>query len=463
MTEKITYTSPFSWRYGSPEMREIWSRRQTNLLWRKLWVDLAEVQMEYDLVSVEQIADLKKSEKELNLDRTEEIEREIQHDLMAELSVFAEQCPEAGGILHLGATSMDIKDNALVLQQKGALKLLVEKIKQLLILLAGIIEDRAELPLIAFTHLQPAEPSTLGYRLAQPAQDLLIYYQLLIQFNSDIKAKGFTGAVGSSASFATLLGEENLPAFQEKMAEKLGLNFFDVVSQTYPRTQDYRLLSILAGLGAVLYKFAFDLRILQSPGFGELAEPFGGEQIGSSAMPFKQNPIKAEKINSLGRYLAQLPRIAWDNAAHSLLERTLDDSANRRIILPEAFLCVDEMLDTSLIILEGMVVNEPRIKENLEDYGPFAATEKLLMLLVKAGADRQKMHGVIRSHSLVSWSAVQKGKPNPLVDLLSKDQEIQVFLSAEQIRDSLSGLSYLGDTVKRSQDLVNTIMKIISS
>ena len=412
MTDVNNYASPFSWRYGSSEMREIWNRRQTNLLWRKLWVHLAEIQEEYGLVSKKQVAELIKFAEKLDLDSTKEIEREIQHDLMAELTVFAGQCPEAGGILHLGATSMDIKDNALVLQQKAALNLLAEKIKQLLILLAGIIEDGAELPLIAYTHLQPAEPSTLGYRLAQPAQDMLIYYQLLVQFNDDIMGKGFTGAVGSSASFATLLGGENLPAFQEKMAEKLGLNFFDVVSQTYPRSQDYRLLSILAGMGAVLYKFAFDLRILQSPGFGELAEPFGEDQVGSSAMPFKKNPIQAEKINSLGRYLAQIPRIAWDNAAHSLLERTLDDSANRRIIIPEAFLCADEMLDASLHILKDLVVNKSRIKQNLETYGPFAATEKLLMLLVKAGADRQKMHGVIREHALKAWSDVQKRASN---------------------------------------------------
>jgi len=426
-------------------------------------VALADVQKDYGLVSAEQVEELRDQQYNLDLDRSQEIEDQIQHDLMAELKVFVEQCPTAGGVLHLGATSMDIKDNTLVLQQKGALNLLAVKVRQLLILLAGIIEDGAELPLIAYTHLQPAEPSTLGYRLAQPAQDLLIYYQDLIQFTDDIMGKGFTGAVGSSASFAILLGEENLPSFQEKMAEKLEMNFFDVVSQTYPRSQDYRLLSILAGLGAILYKFSFDLRILQSPGFGELAEPFGDEQIGSSAMPFKQNPIKAEKINSLGRYLAQLPRIAWDNAAHSLLERTLDDSANRRIIIPEAFLCADEMLDASLNILKDLVVNKTRIKHNLETYGPFAATEKLLMLLVKAGADRQKMHGVIRGHSLVSWSAIHKGEPNPLVNLLIEDQEIQVFLSADEISDSLSGLSYLGDTVKRSQDMVNLINKIISS
>ena len=463
MTEQTTYTSPFSWRYGSPEMRKIWSRQQTHKLWRKLWLVLAEVQMEFGLVSEEQLAELKRFQEKLDLDRTDEIESEIQHDLMAELMVYAEQCPEAGGILHLGATSMDIKDNAIVIQQKKALNLLEGKVRQLLTQLGKIIEDTADLPVLALTHLQPAEPSTLGYRLAQPAQDLVMNYQRIIQFNDGIMAKGFTGAVGSSASFAALLGDDDLPDFQEKMAGKLGLKFFDIVSQTYPRIQDYYLLTILSGLGAVLYKFAFDLRILQSPGFGELAEPFGEDQVGSSAMPFKKNPIKAEKINSLARYMAQLPRIAWDNAAHSLLERTLDDSANRRIILPEAFLCADEILDTSIRILDGLVINKTRIEFNLEEHGPFAATERLLMLLVKAGADRQKMHGLIRHHSLESWFAIQKGDPNPLIDLLANDQELQNFVSEDQIRESLSGLSYLGDSVKRSRDLAARIKKLISS
>ncbi len=463
MIKYTSYRSPFAWRYGSTDMREIWSRRQTNLLWRKLWVVLAEVESGYGLVTAAQLAELQQFSEQVNLDRTDQIEGVIHHDLMAELSVFAEQCPEAAGILHLGATSMDIKDNALVMQQKLALTLLEGKIKGLLIEFARLIEDGADLALIGYTHLQPAEPSTLGYRLAQPAQDLLIYYQLISEFNHDLKGKGFTGAVGSSASFAELIGEEHLPAFQKKMADKLGFDFFDVVSQTYPRLQDYRLLSILAGLGAVLYKFAFDLRILQSPGFGELAEPFGEEQIGSSAMPFKKNPIMAENINSLGRYLAQLPRIAWDNAAHSLLERTLDDSANMRLILPEAFLCADEMLDSSRKILAGLIINQPRIKSNLEVYGPFAATEKLLMLLVKAGADRQKMHALIRVHSLVAWEAVQRGEQNPLSGLLVGDLVIQGYIAAEQIEECLSGLTYLGDTQARSRKLISKINKIISS
>jgi adenylosuccinate lyase len=463
MTDKTIYASPFSWRYGSPEMREIWGIRSTRLLWRKIWVALAQVQVDYGLVSKGQVAELKTFQNQLDLDRSEKIENRIQHDLMAELKVFAEQCPLAGGILHLGATSMDIKDNTLVLQQKSALSLLLEKSSKLLKKLAQMIEKEADLPLIAFTHLQPAEPSTLGYRLAQTGQDLLISHQLLERMLGEIKSKGFTGAVGSSASYAALIGEENLSAFQAKMGKALGLEFFPVVSQTYPRLQDYRLLCLLAGLGAVLYKFAFDLRILQSPGLAELAEPFSEEQIGSSAMPFKRNPIKAEKINSLGRYLAQLPRVAWDNAAHSLLERTLDDSANRRIILPEAFLAADEMLETCQEIMDGLVVSRQGISRNLEAYGPFAATENLLMLLVKVGADRQKMHARIRDLCLTAWAAVQDGKPNPLSDLLSSDPDLHRYLTESQIRDCLTDTAYLGDAVERARKMARGINKKISS
>jgi len=303
MTENQAYQSPFSWRYGSPAMREIWSEYSTRLLWRKIWVALAEAQVAYQLVTDDQLVELKGKVLQVDLDRSFEIETSIHHDLMAELQVFAEQCPHAGGVLHLGATSMDIKDNTSVLQQKQALIQILKQVRELLAVLAALILDWLDTPVIGFTHLQPAEPLSLGYRLAQPAQDLLNCYQGLQQFEGEIKSKGFTGAVGSSASFASLIGEDNLASFQKLMSTSLELDFFDVVSQTYPRLQDFQLLSHLAGLGAVLYKFAFDLRILQSPGMAELAEPFGTSQVGSSAMPFKQNPIKAEKINSLGRYL----------------------------------------------------------------------------------------------------------------------------------------------------------------
>ncbi len=445
------YQSPFSWRYGSDEMRKIWSVHNTRTLWRRIWVALAEVQVDYGLVSSDQVAYLKDKVDAVDLSRSLELESQLQHDLMAELKVFADQCPEAGGILHLGATSMDIKDNAGVMQQKSALELILRRSREVLIVLSGLILEWVDTPLIGFTHLQPAEPTTLGYRLAQPAQDLLRYYQELTRFANEIKSKGFTGAVGTSASFAVLLGEENLPDFQEKLSRKLDLKFYPVVNQTYPRGQDYQLLSLLAGQAAVLYKLAFDLRLLQSPVLGELAEPFGKNQVGSSAMPFKQNPVMAEKLNSLGRILAQLPRTAWDNAAHSLLERTLDDSANRRIVLPEAFLCADEMLITMMDILSGLQVYEDAIHRNLAEYGPFAATEKVLMLLSKKGADRQEMHQRLRDHSLKAWTAVRQGEPNPLIALVAGDQVFQEYLSSNELNQAMQGEAYLGDAVNRAR------------
>jgi adenylosuccinate lyase len=463
MTDRSIYQSPFSWRYGSPEMREIWSLEHTRRLWREIWLALAEVQAAYDLVSEEQLSDLKAHAYDLDIERSLLLESQLQHDLMAELEVLASQCPRARGILHLGATSMDIKDNASVMQQKQALDLLLEKIRGVLASLADLVDAWADQPLIAFTHLQPAEPSTLGYRLAQSAQDLLNVFEGLTDFSAAVRSKGFTGAVGSSASFSELVGQGNLEDFQERLSQKLELDFFPVVSQTYPRLQDFQLLSLLAGLGAALYKFAYDLRILQSPGFSELAEPFGEQQVGSSAMPFKRNPIKSEKINSLGRYLAQFPRVAWDNAAQTILERTLDDSANRRMILPEAFLCAEEMLITCREILEGLVVNEGGIERNLERYGPFAATEKLLMELCKAGADRGQMHAIMRKYSLEAWAAVQQGEPNPLVDLVAGDAFLQGYLDEASMRNAMQGKGYLGDAPVRARRLAAEIKEKLSS
>ena len=462
MKTQHTYQSPFSWRYGSSEMREIWSEYQTRLLWRKLWVSLAEVQADFQLVSKEQLQELQSHIADVDLKRSMDIEKQIQHDLMAELQVFADQCPVAGGIIHMGATSMDIKDNALVLQLTAAQKLVISRLGELLLTLSKLINTWSDLPMIGFTHLQPAEPTTLGYRLSQYAQDLLTSYQDLKSQVNRIKSKGFTGAVGTSASYSTLVGEKNLEKFHEKLSEKIGLQFFTVSTQTYPRTQDYQILSALAGAGAVLNKLAFDLRLLQSPGLGEMAEPFGKKQVGSSAMPFKQNPINAEKINSLGRYLAQLPRIAWDNAAYSLLERTMDDSANRRVILPQAFLALDEMMIVSNTILSGLQVFETRISQNLDKYGPFAATEQVLMLLCKAGADRQEMHEILRKHALLAWSEVRQGNANPLIDLISEDQKLLEYLTAKEISQSFTGSACLGDAVQRANRLSEIIIKTIS-
>jgi adenylosuccinate lyase len=462
-TDYETYQSPFSWRYGSQEMRNIWSEVSKRRLWRKLWVTLAEVQAEYGLVQPDQLADLHAHMSMVDVMRAQEVEAYIQHDLMAELKVFAEQCPKGGGVLHLGATSMDIEDNADVLRQKESLDLILTKLRDLLLLLAKKIEIWVDLPLIAFTHLQPAEPTTLGYRLAGYAQDMLTDFQAIQQVRAKLHGKGFKGAVGTGASYAELVGSSQLVEFENRLSTRLEIPFFPVATQVYPRKQDYSLLSHLAGLGASIHKFAFDLRLLQASPIGELSEPFGERQVGSSAMPFKRNPIQAEKVDSLARLLAQMPRIAWDNAANSLLERTLDDSANRRTIIPEAFLICDELLHTTRRILDGLQVNEAAIRHNLDTYTPFAAMERILMALAKAGADRQVMHERLRQHSLNAWQMVQTGKPNPLADSIGMDAEFTRYLSAHELSALMDITLYVGDAPQRAGMLAGTIRNLLQS
>lgn len=457
MPDFETYLSPFTWRYGTPTMRRLWSEENKRLLWRQIWSALAEVQADLGLVTAEQAADLRLHMTEIDLPRALEIEGEIQHDLMAELRVYASQCPVGGGILHLGATSSDIEDNADALRLRNALDLLLGSLSAVLRTLAGLIETWADTPLMAFTHLQPAEPSTLGYRLALYGQDLLADHHSLNNQRNSIKGKGFKGAVGSSAAYADLVGEMRLAEFDQALSKKLGLSFFPVTSQVYPRKQDYELVSALAGLGASLSKMAFDLRLLQSPLAGELSESFGEKQVGSSAMPFKRNPIRSEKINSLARYLASLPRLAWDNAAQSLLERTLDDSANRRILLPEACLAADELLHTAATILGRLQVDETAMRRNLEIYGPFAATERLLVALVKAGADRQAMHERLRRLSMQAWESIRLENANPLLALIQQDEEIPEYLSDEEIRNAMDARKHIGDAPRRARDLAKAI------
>jgi adenylosuccinate lyase len=462
MPDFETYLSPFTWRYGTAAMRRLWSETNKRLYWRQLWVALAEVQSEYGLVKPEQAADLRHHMTEINLPRALEIEAEIQHDLMAEVRTFAEQCPVGGGIIHLGATSTDIEDNSDAVRMRAGLELLIQNLAPLLQTLSLLIEKWADTPLMAFTHLQPAEPSTLGYRLALYGQDLLHDYQSMRGQASAIKGKGFKGAVGTSAAYAELLGHDKLAEFEMKLSKKLELPFFPVTSQVYPRKQDYEVISTLAGLGASLYKIAFDLRLLQSPAIGEMAEPFAEKQVGSSAMPFKRNPIRSEKINSLARYLASLPHIAWDNAAHSLLERTLDDSANRRILLPEAFLAADELLRTANSIFAKLQVDEPAIARNLSAHGPFAATERVLMALVKAGADRQEMHERIRGHALKAWEAIHGESENPLEDDLCRDGKLSEYLTVEEIHRLMSIPAHVGDAPVRARRMAKTIQEIVN-
>ena len=450
--DHLSFQSPFSWRYASDEMRAIWSEVNKRKLWRRIWVALAEAQSRFGLTTPEQVAELQAHVEQIDLGRALQIEAEIKHDLMAEVKTYAEQCPYSGGIIHLGATSMDVEDNADVLRVRASLDLVLSAVKTLLLSLASQIERYADLPTMAFTHLQPAEPTTVGYRLAQVAQDLLIDYAELKRVRDGLKGKGFKGAVGTAASYIDLLDSSaHYDDLETHIMKALELEAFDVATQTYPRKQDWLVLNALAGLGMTLYKFAFDLRVLQSPSIGEWSEPFGAKQVGSSAMPFKRNPVNAEKIDSLARYLAQLPRVAWDDAAHSLLERTLDDSANRRVILPEAFLCTDELLITAQQLMAGLVINEAAIARNFATYGPFAATEKLLMAAVKAGANRQEMHEVIRQHALLAWAAIGAGRDNPLIDDLCVDQHVAQFMTAATVRALLDAHTHVGNAPHKAR------------
>ncbi len=454
-----TFLSPFTWRYSSQAMQRLWSEEHKRRLWRRIWVALAEAEHEAGLVSEAELDDLRAHQDEVDMARSLEIEAEIGHDKMAEIRAYAEQCPIGGGKIHLGATSADVEDNADILRIKESLRLVRQRLMSLLEAFATQIERYQRLPAMGYTHLLPAEPTTLGYRLCQYAQDLLIDLQSLDNLMKNLKAKGLKGAVGTSTSYAQLLQDTGMtPAELEQLVmEKLELEAAPVSTQVYPRKQDFLVLTTLASIAQSLHRFAFDLRVLHAAPFGELSEPFGARQVGSSAMPFKRNPVTAEKICSLARYVSTLPKVAWDDAALSLLERTLDDSANRRVILPEAFLALDEMLLCARRVVMGLVVHGESIERNLATYGVFAATETLLMELVKAGGDRQEMHECIRQHTMAAWEAIQRGEGNPLRERLSGDEAIVALLPADKVRELLDAVSVVGDAPARCAEFLRRL------
>lgn len=460
-----TFLSPFTWRYGSPAMRHLWSQEHQRRLWRQVWLALAEAQMEAGLLQPEHVADLRAHVEAVDLVRAHAIEAEIRHDLMAELKTYAEQCPEGGRYLHLGATSADVQDNADAIRLRDALALILKTLHELLTVVADQIECWASTVTMGFTHLQPAEPTTVGYRMAVYGNDLLMDWHELIRVQSAIRGKGIKGAVGTGASYVELLKGTgwSLADLEARVMEKLGLDAFSVTTQVYPRKQDWLVLNALAGVAGSLHKMMFDVRVLQIPLFDEWAESFGARQVGSSAMPFKRNPIRAENIDSLARWVVSLTRQAWDNAALSLLERTLDDSANRRLILPSAFLAVDEILHTAVQVVRGLVINEDAIARHLDAYGTFAAVERLLMALGKAGADRQAMHERMRVYSMQAWAQVAAGANNPLPDLLSADEEVTRYVSAAEVRKLLNAHDHIGDAPERARALAAQIRDTIGA
>lgn len=453
-----TYASPFSWRYGRLMLRALFSERMRRRLWRAVWVALAEAQSAHGLIEELELADLREHAGEIDIEAAIEIEREIHHDLMAEIRVFARQARHGGKKLHLGATSMDIEDTVETYRLRLALAYVGENLRELLAAMGAKIRVYADLVCMAYTHLQPAEPTTLGYRLAAYAQDLLVDDATLRFAFENLTTKGLRGAVGTAASYERLLRQNGRSGEIEAFVlERFGLIAREVSTQTYPRKLDYLLLSGLAGVGASLSKFAADVRVLASPGFGEIAEPFGKGQVGSSVMPFKQNPILSERIGSLARLLPAYADVTWQNAATNFLERTLDDSANRRVVLPEALLCSDEIITLARTVVEGMRVDERRIAANLRTYAPFAGTQAVMLEAARAGGDRQHLHERLRGASMEAWAALGRGEDNPLSRLLTEDGELTALLDPAEIRRLLDPSTAVGTAPQRARLLADRI------
>ncbi len=459
MKDYTKYTSPFSWRYGSEEMRGIWSEENKYKIWRKIWVELARAQHKQGLVGKEELDDLIKNQENLDIERIWEIEKDVRHDVVAAIKEFAEKAKIGGGKIHLGATSMDISDNAETIRISESLKIMEKELINLLKSFGKKVEKYADFICMGYTHLQPAEPTTLGYRFAFYAQDLLMDLELLEFVKKNLKAKGMKGAVGTSASYIKLSNEKKAEEMGLGVLGSLGIESFEVTNQTSPRKIEVWLGNLLASIAQSLYKFSFDLRIMQSAGFGEWAENFGEKQVGSSAMPFKKNPIKSEQICSLARLVVNLSKTSWDNASHMLLERTLDDSANRRVALPEMFLALDEMLTSANNIVEELAINAKRITNNLNTYWPFSASEGIIIEAVKKGADRQKIHEVLREISMKAWEVIQNGEanPNPMEDLLTSNPEIGKYLKSGEVDSLLDAKNHTGNAKNKALTIAQKI------
>ncbi|RIL10190.1 adenylosuccinate lyase, partial [bacterium] len=453
-TDHETFQSPFTWRYGSDEMRRLWSEAHRRRLMRRVWLALAEAQHAAGLIAAPQLDDLRRTADRIDIDRAAAIEARTRHDVMAEILTWAEQAPIGGGALHLGATSADITDNVDALRLRDGLALVRTRLATVVAALADRVDETAEQATLGWTHLQPAAPTTTGHRLAGALQDFVADLDAVDAASAALRGKGFKGAVGTAASYAALLaGSGTAPADLEADAmRRLGLAPALITTQVYPRKQDWQVLNALAGIAASASTYAFTVRLMQSPPFGEWFEGFAPGQVGSSAMPWKRNPINAENVNSLARLVAALPAVAWQNETLTLLERTLDDSANRRMVLPEAFLATDEILARTERLTRELVFDAAAARASLERYGPFAATERVLMAAAGAGGDRQALHERIRRHSLAAWAAVGAGAPNPLAERLASDPDITRWVDGAAVERLVARPEdHLGDAPARAR------------
>ena len=418
------YESPLATRYASLAMQENFSARRRALVWRDLWIALAECEKELGIaISGAQIQALKDARDDVDLDRVAELERELRHDVMAHVHAYGEQAPAARGVLHLGATSCFVADGADLVLIRDGLQILRARLLDAARRFASLAREHRALPMIAFTHFQPAQPTTMGKRVCLWLQDLLFDLEELERLLDDLPFRGVKGTTGTQASFLQLFGgdHDKVRSLDRMVTERMGFaRNLPVCGQTYPRKWDARLLNVVAGIGISASKFSTDLRLLAHR--REVEEPFGDRQIGSSAMPYKRNPMRSERVGALSRYLMELAPNAWHTAANQWLERTLDDSANRRIAIPESFLAADAILMLVSDIANGMVVWPKVIEANLRRELPFLATESVLMAAVGAGGDRQDLHERIRVHSHESAARLKQGAAdNDLLERIAGD------------------------------------------
>ena len=456
------YTSPLSERYASKEMQYIFSPDKKFRTWRKLWIALAETEKELGLdITEEQIEELKAHADDINYDVAKEREKVVRHDVMSHVYAYGKQCPNAKGIIHLGATSCYVGDNTDIILMSEALEIVRKKLINVIAELAKFADAHKSLPTLAFTHFQPAQPTTVGKRATLWLHDLMLDLEDLDYVISTMKLLGSKGTTGTQASFLELFNgdHETIRKIDGKIAEKMGFDAcYPVSGQTYSRKIDSRVLNVLSGIAQSAHKFSNDIRLLQH--LKEIEEPFEKHQIGSSAMAYKRNPMRSERIASLSRYVmvdALNPAIT---SATQWFERTLDDSANKRLSIPEGFLAIDGILDLCLNVVDGLVVYPKVIEKHMMAELPFMATENIMMDAVKAGGDRQELHERIRELSMEAGKTVKvEGKDNNLLELIAADPAFN--LSLEDLQRSMDPKKYIGRAKEQTERFVNTVVQPI--
>ena len=453
------YTSPLSERYASKEMQYIFSPDKKFRTWRKLWIALAETEKELGLdITDEQIEELKAHADDINYDVAKEREKVVRHDVMSHVYAYGKQCPKAKGIIHLGATSCYVGDNTDIILMSEALEIVRKKLINVIAELAKFADEHKNLPTLAFTHFQPAQPTTVGKRATLWMQEFMMDLEDLEYVKGSLKLLGSKGTTGTQASFLELFDgdQETIDKIDPMIAEKMGFkSCYPVSGQTYSRKVDTRVLNVLAGIAASAHKMSNDIRLLQH--LKEVEEPFEKTQIGSSAMAYKRNPMRSERIASLSRYVmvdAMNPAIT---SATQWFERTLDDSANKRLSVPEGFLAIDGILDLCLNVVDGLVVYPKVIEKRLMSELPFMATENIMMDAVKAGGDRQELHERIRELSMEAGRNVkEKGLDNNLLELIAADPAFN--LSLEELQKTMDPAKYVGRAPVQVEAYLNNVV-----